>query len=122
MSLATDGFSAMINVFPMALAGWVYQSPENALKFSFSNGGNVAEKTVEVKAGKFLVAAGCRLQFAVCSLQVAGGPLREAAETGNPQPTIQGEFKNGSRRRKEADFGAKNISACYLLRNNIVSN
>jgi len=33
----------------MALAGCVYQSRENARKFSFSNGGNVAEKTVEVK-------------------------------------------------------------------------
>src|SRR2546429_7847309 len=60
MSLATDGFSAMINVFPMALAGWVYQSRENARKSSFSSGGNVAEKTVEVKAGKFLTVAGRR--------------------------------------------------------------
>jgi len=41
----------------MALAGWVYQSCENARKFSFSSGGNVAEKTVEVKAGKVSVVA-----------------------------------------------------------------
>jgi hypothetical protein len=46
----------------MALAGWVYQPRENARKFSFSSGGNVAEKTVEVKAGKFLVVASSRLQ------------------------------------------------------------
>jgi len=49
----------------MALAGCVYQSRENARKFSFSSGGNVAEKTVEVKAGKFLAVAGCRSQIAV---------------------------------------------------------
>jgi hypothetical protein len=97
----------MINVFPMALAGWVYQSLENARKFSFSSGGNVAEKTVEVKAGKFLVAAGgagqissgtpfCRINAAFhlaterriyaaaknssCARpQVAGNPLLERA-------------------------------------------
>src|SRR5882724_7600203 len=72
MSLATDGFSAMINVFPMALAGWLCQSRENGRKLSFSNGGNVAEKTVEVKAGKFLVAAVRRLEVAGCRLQDAG--------------------------------------------------
>jgi len=44
----------------MALAAWVYQSRENARKFSFSSGGNVAEKTVEVKAGKILVIVGSR--------------------------------------------------------------
>jgi hypothetical protein len=53
----------------MALAGWVYQSRENALKFSFSNAGNVAEKTVQVKAGKILLVAGC---CAGCWLLVAG--------------------------------------------------
>src|SRR6266705_1456046 len=91
MSLATDGFSAMINVFPMALAGWVYQWQENARKFSFSSGGNVAEKTVEVKAGKFLAVAGCRSQVAGRRLQVAGGPLPVAATIRNPQPTTHSD-------------------------------
>src|SRR6266536_6707394 len=82
MSLATDGFSAMINVLPMALAGWVYQSRENARKFSFSSGGNVAEKTVEVKAGKFFVAAGRRLQ-------VASWRWAASSSRNNPQPTTR---------------------------------
>jgi len=50
----------------MALAGWVYQRRENARKFSFSSGGNVAEKTLEVKALKFLRVAGRWLRVAGC--------------------------------------------------------
>jgi hypothetical protein len=66
----------------MALAGWVYQSRE---KFSFSSGGNVAEKTVEVKAGKILVVAGR-------GSQVAGGSLRDLSSLDNPQPTTHSDF------------------------------
>jgi len=64
----------------MALAGCVYQSRENARKFSFSNGGNVAEKTVEVKGGKFLVAAGGKLQ-------VGRFQKQQQPATRNPPPT-----------------------------------
>jgi len=66
----------------MASAGWVYQRRENSRKFSLSSGGNVAEKTVEVKAGKFWW-----LRGADCGVQVAGPLLREPITTGNPQPT-----------------------------------
>jgi len=55
----------------MALAGWLCQSRENGRKLSFSNGGNVAENTVEVKAGKFLV-----LQFAGCRYVLSLGSAR----------------------------------------------
>jgi len=36
----------------MALTGWIYQPIEIAQDF-FSSGGNVAEKIVQVKGGKF---------------------------------------------------------------------
>jgi hypothetical protein len=42
----------------MALPIWVYRPRENARKSSFSSGGNVAEKTVEVKDGKILQSVG----------------------------------------------------------------
>jgi len=61
----------------MASTGWIYQWRENARKSSLSSGGNVAEKTVEVKALKFLAVAGR-------AFQVAGGPVREPGSTGNP--------------------------------------
>jgi hypothetical protein len=54
MSLATEGFSAMISFFPMAVTGWIYQPTEIAQDF-FSSAGNVAEKIVQVKGGKFQV-------------------------------------------------------------------
>jgi hypothetical protein len=66
----------------MALAGWVYQPPENARKISFSSGGNVAEKTVEVKAGKSSSFTGNRCaikaQHAQISFHLAGRLLELA--------------------------------------------
>jgi len=67
----------------MALAGWVYQWRENARKFSLSSGGNVAEKTLEVKALKFLA--------------VAGRGCDASRINHNQQP--KDEFKNRSKRR-----------------------
>jgi hypothetical protein len=66
----------------MASAGWVFQLRENARKSAFSSGGNVAEKVLEVKAGKILVLAGR-------GLRVAGGPLRDPPQPTNhdPRPT-----------------------------------
>jgi len=64
----------------MALAGWVYQRRENARKFSFSSGGNVAEKTLEVKALKFLQG----WQVAGCRLLVDRFELQPPSTTSNP--------------------------------------
>jgi hypothetical protein len=45
----------------MDLAIRAYRPRENARKSCFSSGGNVAEKTVEVKDGKILQVAGDKL-------------------------------------------------------------
>jgi len=67
----------------MASAGWVYQRRENTRKFSFSSGGNVSEKTVEVKAGKFF--AGCCLLVASCWFRLRR--FETQPTTNNPRPT-----------------------------------
>jgi hypothetical protein len=72
----------MINAFPMISAGWVYQLRENAPRSSRSSEGNVAEKTVEVKALKFLIVVGGWL--------LAVGrefPLGRFETQPNPQPS-----------------------------------
>src|SRR2546425_484518 len=55
MSAATDGFSAIINAFPMAVTGPIYLPRKSARKTSFPSEGNVAKNLPEVKAGKFFV-------------------------------------------------------------------
>jgi len=39
ISLATDGFSAMINAFAMATTGWIYQPRTITFKTSFPSEG-----------------------------------------------------------------------------------
>src|SRR6266513_4321089 len=59
MSVATDGFSAIINAFPMAVTGPIYLPRKFARKTSFASKGNVAKNLPEVKAGKFFVGPEC---------------------------------------------------------------
>src|SRR5947207_7675691 len=59
MSVATDGFSAIINSFPMAVTGPIYRPRKFARKTSFASKGNVAKNLPEVKAGKFFVRPEC---------------------------------------------------------------
>src|SRR6059036_1038145 len=86
MSLATDGFSAMINALPMAWDSRVYQSSENPRTFFLSSAGNVAEKTLEVKAGKNF--GGCGWLVVGCGW-AASGPDRDA----NRQPRVSSRIE-----------------------------
>jgi hypothetical protein len=70
----------MINAFPMASTGWIYQWRENARKSSLSSESNVAEKTVEVKALKFLQAAQCIRELSAPGGAAFRPPRREQAK------------------------------------------
>jgi len=75
----------------MALDSRVYQSSENPRTFFLSSGGNVAEKTVEVKAGKFLVIAGCWLLVASFDWAASRPNGTRQSVPENPPPTTHSD-------------------------------
>src|SRR5436309_11928579 len=60
MSPATDGFSAMINAFPITLTGWIYEPCKNRRKTSFSNQGTSRKFALKSKPEKFSADARAR--------------------------------------------------------------
>src|SRR5436190_11593695 len=60
MSPATDGFSAMINAFPITLTGWIYEPRKNRRKTSFSNQGTSRKFALKSKPEKFYADARAR--------------------------------------------------------------